>query len=227
MIEPVVLSELEADVPISAFEQWAHALCGRYLDSPSLRQHFIEKRGVSKVLQDELLPLARMAAVLASSGTAGRLQMFPRRDRSYDAQRLDAQGRAVETIEITVACNGYRDAIAAETLLKHRYAPLYSDIPSEGTRRSRSIPAPSLVSLSASDMVEEVIELIRVVIQKKVDQEVEERDTLLVAFDDFRLLSVEDFERVSGAFPLRPRGFTRFYLLGLGGNFRHALTDEA
>jgi hypothetical protein len=112
MIEPVTAEELDSAHPMEEVRPWVESLCARY-KSPEWHDHFVAKRGLSNRIQGELVPLAHFSHHVAPERRGSQLKYFPTTTQSYDAQVLSQDGSVQEVLEVTLACDGYRDAIAS------------------------------------------------------------------------------------------------------------------
>jgi hypothetical protein len=217
--EPVCIEELCLPVPIPDFSPWVFSLGARYQDDERLRKHFLEKRGLSNDIQKELIPLAKFCEKVASQRPTERLRYVHGSRQSFDAEILMPDGQASETLEVTLACDGYQEALANEALAKHGYAPLWSTIEYSGSRADRVIPMPDLKSLDAEKIVGECIEQVCRAVAKKSDSGKYDNINLVVAFNDFRLLSQEHHSMASQAFASITSRFRSIYFVGLCGQF--------
>ncbi|UUZ77863.1 hypothetical protein LP414_13235 [Polaromonas sp. P1(28)-13] len=66
IIDPVNTNEFTKNVPIELVDSWVAELCTRYHSDPDLYNYFLEKKGLTKEIQDELIPLASLCRKLAS-----------------------------------------------------------------------------------------------------------------------------------------------------------------
>jgi hypothetical protein len=217
--EPVCIKELCLPVLVPDFDPWISSLCARYQDDERWRKYFLEKRGLSNDIQKELIPLAKFCGKIASQRPTERLRYVHGSRQSFDAEILLPNGQVSETLEVTLACNGYQEALANEALAKHGYAPLWSTIEYSGSRVDRVIPKPELRSLDARKIVEECIAQVGDAVAKKSDSGKYDNVNLVVAFNDFRLLSQEDHSIASQAFASITSRFRYIYFVGLCGRF--------
>lgn len=217
--EPVCIEELCLPVLIPDFGPWVSSLCARYQDDEHWRKHFLERRGLSNDIQKELIPLAKFCEKIASQRPTARLRYVHGSRQSFDAEVLMPNGQVSETLEVTLACDGYQEALANEALARHGYAPLWSTIECSGSRVDRVIPKPDLKSLDAREIVEECITQVRGAVAKKSASGKYDNVNLVVAFDDFRLLSREHHSMASQAFAGITSQFRSIYFVGLCGQF--------
>lgn len=217
--EPVCVEELNAAVLLSDFSPWVSSLCTRYHDNGHWQKHFLEKRGLSNDIQKELIPLAKFCERVASQRPMARLQYVHGSRQSFDAEVLMPDGQVNEILEVTLAGEGPQEARAGEALARYGYAPLWSKIESSGPRANRVIPEPSLKSLNAQEIVEECIAQVSNAVVKKSESGKYDNVNLVVAFDDFRLLSQEHHNMVAQAFASITSRFTSIYFVGLCGQF--------
>jgi hypothetical protein len=215
--EPISIEQLTRPVPLSEVSAWVEKLCARYTSDPSWQNYFLQKRGLTKDLQDELIPLGLLCKKIESRAPSALLHYYHGSKQSFDAKIVLPSGKTLETLEITLACDGYQDAIAAESLELHGYAPLYSPIPSSGPRASRQLPKPELVSLDADVVVAECIAQVQEAVMRKCQSRKYIDTNLVVAFDDFRLLSLGHFELVINELHAIKSSFPVVYYVGLGG----------
>lgn len=216
-IEPISIEQLMAPVPLSDVDAWVTKLCVRYTSDPSWQKYFLQKRGLTKDLQEELIPLGRLCKKIANRHPGALLQYYQGSKQSFDAKIVLPNGETLETLEVTLACDGLQESIAAECLERYGYAPLYSSIPMSGLRASRQLPKPELVSLDAEAIVAECIAQVQIAVTKKCQSGKYVNTNLVVAFDDFRLLSIEHFELVENEFRAIKSSFPIIYYVGLGG----------
>jgi hypothetical protein len=217
--EPVSSHELGRAIPVCDFEPWVSSLCERYSQDENWLKYFHEKRGISNDIQKELIPLAQFSKQLAKLQPLSKIQYFHGSKQSFDAKILSQNSDIMEVLEITLACNGYQEAIAAESLTEHGYAPLWSNIMQSGKRGKRGIPKPELVSLDTQHIVDECIMQVRNAVTKKSLSNKYENINLIVAFDDFRLLSKDDHSIATKAFREIKSRFSTIYFVGLTGSF--------
>lgn len=217
--EPVCVEELSAAVPLSEFDPWVSSLCARYQDNGRWQKYFHEKRGLSNDIQKELIPLAKFCERIASHRPMARLRYVHGSRQSFDAEIVMPDGQVSEILEVTLACDGYQEALAAEALVIHGYAPLWSTVEHSGSRANRVIPEPDLKSLNAEEIVVECIAQARNAVAKKSDSGKYENVNLLVTFDDFRLLSQGHHSMASQGFVGITSRFRSIYFVGLCGNF--------
>jgi len=215
--EPLTVEELLEPIPIGDVGPWVQRLCARYTSDPNWAPYFSEKRGLTKDLQDELIPLSLFCKQVAPRFSDAVLRYFQGSGQSFDAKIVLPDGTEVETLEVTLACNGYQDAVVRESLALHGFAPLYSEIPQTGARSSRELPEPEMVSIDARAMVSECIEQVRRAVERKSSSGKYVNTNLIVAFDDFRLLSVDDFEQATTTFRAIQSSFPVVYYVGLTG----------
>lgn len=216
-IEPVSIEQLTERVPLSDVATWVTKLCTRYTSDPSWQKYFLQKRGLAKDLQEELIPLGLLSKKIANRSPDALLQYYQGSKQSFDAKIVLPNGETLETLEVTLACDGPQETIAAECLELHGYAPLYSSIPYSGRRASRRLPKPELVSLDADAIVAECIAQVQRAVTKKCQSGKYVNTNLVVAFDDFCLLSIEHFELVVEEFHTIKSSFPIIYYVGLGG----------
>ena len=216
-VEPLKVEELMEPIPLGEVESWVQRRCERYTTDPEWSGYFLGRRGLTKDLQDELIPLALFCKQVAPRLPGAVLRYFQGSGQSFDAKIVLPDGSEVETLEVTVACDGYRDALVRESLSCHGFAPLYSEIPQTGARSSRELPEPEMVSIDARAMVSECSEQVRTAVERKSSSGKYVNTNLIVAFDDFRLLSVDDFEQAITTFRAIQSSFPVVYYVGLTG----------
>lgn len=136
MHEPITLEELGSSRPVASFRSWIESLCARY-KTPEFNQYFVARRGLTNKLQGELVPLGQFCHHMAHEHQDCQLKYFPTTGQSFDAQILSKDGSVKEVLEVTLACDGYRDAIAGEYLNKYGLAPLWVPLSHSGRRNSR------------------------------------------------------------------------------------------
>lgn len=219
MPEPVRVEEFNAAISLPEFGPWVTSLCARYQDNGHWQKYFHEKRGLSNDIQKELIPLAKFCEQIASQRPMARLRYVHGSRQSFDAEILTPDGQVSEILEVTLACDGYQEALAAEALAIHGYAPLWSTVEHSGARANRVIPEPELKSLDAEEIVGECIAQVRNAVAQKSGSGKYENVNLVVAFDDFRLLSQEHHRMLSqGLLGITSR-FRFIYFVGLCGYF--------
>lgn len=229
-VEPVHPDELREPIALPEVYDWVCALCARYHVKPSdpWPRYYSEKRGLTKYLQDELIPLAVLCKRIAENHADSRLQYFPDKNQSFDAKILSPEGNVREVIEVTLACDGKLDSLVAQSTLNHGFAPLYSPIDYSGRLRDRVIPKPEIVSLDGNLIVEECLAQVRNAVVKKSNPTKYTGVNLVVAFDDFRLGAFTHFhDSARQEFQLIKSPFEVIYFVGLGGHFFLRLKNEA
>lgn len=219
MLEPVAIEELNFTRPLGEVRSWVESLCARY-KNPDWNDHFVAKRGLTNKLQGELVPLAFVCDRLATERPESHLRYFPSSAQSFDAQVLSADRTTEEVLEVTLACDGYRDAIAGEYLRKYGWAPLWVPLASSGTKNSRELRFPEMRSMSADQIVEDGLTLIRKTVGAKSASGKYEGISLVVGFEDFRLLP-HHFEYTKAELRKLNSVFKIIYYVGLEGNFFH------
>jgi hypothetical protein len=220
-VEPVSVEQLIKPVLVRNVDSWVTKLCKRYTTDPNWKTYFWEKRGLTKDIQDELIPLGLFCRQMTRQYLDASLHYFHGSNQSFDAKIVLASGKEAETLEVTLACDGYQEAIVAESLALYGYAPLYSNIPHSGSRGARQLPKPELVSLDADVMIKECINQVRSAVEQKSRSGKYVNTNLVVAFDDFRLLSTEHFEQVTNKFGAIESSFPVVYYVGLTGRIFH------
>lgn len=219
MREPVAIEELSSTLPLADVRPWVEGLCSRYKNS-EWNDHFVEKRGLTNRLQGELVPLAFLCDYLAPERTNASLKYFPGSGQSFDAQVLTLDGSVEEVLEVTLACDGYRDSIAGEYLKKYGWAPLWIPLSYAGRKNSRELPLPKIQSMDAEQIVEDGLALVRNAVEAKSVSRKYENVSLVVGFEDFRLLdrhlayTKAELLKIKSKFPI-------VYYVGLGGRFFH------
>ncbi|MFN5048484.1 hypothetical protein [Roseateles sp.] len=219
--EPVQLEELGSLVEIESYQAWVHALCARYHTDTHWLNYFRLKKGQAKQLQDELIPLGRLAQRLSPRFSGAKLRFLPGSKQSFDAELIESTDRVAEIIEITLACNGQQDALSTECLVEHGFVPLYSEIAATGTKTNRQIAEPELVSLDAQELTHICFEMIRYAVSRKSGSgKYHSGISLLVAFDDFMLRPTEEDQDYLKGELLKLRSvFKTVYYVGLSGFF--------
>ncbi len=217
MREPIAIEELIPTRPLREVRAWVESLCARY-KNPDWNDHFVAKRGVSNKLQGELVPLAQLCAQLANEQPEAQLKYFPSSSQSFDAQILSADGKVQEILEVTLACDGHRDAIAAEYLKKYDWAPMWIPLAYSGRRNDRGLPLPEIHSMSAEQIVEDGLTLIREAVVAKSSSGKYKGVSLVVGLEDFRFLP-HHFEGVKDKLKNIKSNFQVVYYVGLSGNF--------
>jgi hypothetical protein len=217
--EPVAIEELTSTLPLACVMPWVEGLCSRY-KSPEWNNFFVEKRGLTNRLQGELVPLAFLCDHLAPQRANSFLKYFPGSGQSFDAQVLKLDGSVEEVLEVTLACDGYRDAIAGEYLKKYGWVPLWIPLSYSGKRNSRELPLPEIQSMDAEQIVEDTLILVRSAIEAKSTSGKYENISLVVGFEDFRLLD-RHFEYTKAEILKIKSAFRIIYYVGLGGRFFH------
>lgn len=216
IVEPVYLQELCVPISLPEVGAWVTKLCVRYHTEPSWRRYFLEKRGITKDIQDELIPLSILCKKMATNRPNSYLQYFQGSGQSFDAKILSSSGVVQEVLEVTLACDGLQERMATEALIAHGYAPLWSTIQdTTGNRRNRIIPLPELVSLDSDAIVEECISQVSNAVARKSDSGKYENVNLVVAFEDFRLLSKAHHELAIQEFKGIKSRFQVVYFVGL------------
>jgi hypothetical protein len=212
MPEPLSVEELGSRVPLTEVRAWVEGLCARYRN-PEWKDYFDEKRGLTNKLQGELVPLALLCDQLSPSRATAFLRYFPSSGQSFDAQVLAADGRIEEVLEVTLACDGYRDSIAGEFLKKYGSAPLWIPPSYAGRRTSRELPLPEVQSMDAEQIVEDGLVLVRNAVEAKSTSGKYENVSLVVGFEDFRLLSGH-YEYAKAEFDKIKSVFATVYFVG-------------
>ena len=220
MREPAAFEDLQFTLPLSDVRPWVEELCSRYKNA-EWNDYFVGKRGLTKRLQDELIPLAFLCDHVAGERINTVLRYFPCSGQSFDAQVLSLDGHVEEVLEVTHACDGYRDSIAGEYLKKYGLAPLWIPLSYSGRRQSRELPLPEIRSMSAEQIVEDGLALIRNAVEAKSNSGRYSNVSLVVGFEDFRLLDWH-FEYARNELAKIKSTFPFVYFVGLGGRFFYA-----
>jgi hypothetical protein len=224
MREPVALEELNATRLLGEVRPWVESLCSRY-KNPDWCDHFVKKRGLSNRLQGELVPLAQLRDRLAPERPESRLKYFPGSGQSFDAHILAADNFVQEVLEVTLACDGYRDAIAGECLKKYGWAPLWIPLAYSGRRNARELPLPKMQSKDTEQIVEDGLTLIRNAVGAKSASGKYESVSLVVGLEDFRFLD-RHFEYVKSELQKTASAFKVVYYVGLDGRFFFTQIDS-
>jgi hypothetical protein len=224
MIEPVAAEELDSARPIEEVRPWVESLCARY-KTPEWNDHFVARRGLSNKIQGELVPLAHFSHHVASERRGSQLKYFPTSTQSFDAQVLSPDGSVQEVLEVTLACDGYRDAIAGEYLKKYGWAPLWVPLVYSGKRNARELPLPEMQSTDSEQIVEDGLTLIRNAVEAKSSSGKYEAVSLVVGLEDFRFLPrhIDGVKKELGEIR---SVFDVVYYVGLEGRFFYAQKQE-
>lgn len=225
MHEPVTLEELGSSKPVVSFRSWIESLCARY-KTPEFNQYFVARRGLTNKLQGELVPLAHFCHHMAHERQDCQLKYFPTTGQSFDAQILSENGSVKEILEVTLACDGYRDAIAGEYLNKYGLAPLWVPLPYSGKRNSRDLPLPEMRSMNTEQIVEDGLTLIRNAVEAKSSSSKYKDINLVVGLEDFRFLP-RHTDGVKAELAKIPSTFAVIYYVGLDGGFFYAHRNQA
>ena len=217
MREPVDTAELNVVLKLGEFRPWVESLCERY-KNPEWNDHFVAKRGLTNRIQGELIPLALLCFHLTTLRSNSYLKYFPGSTQSFDAQMLSADHSVEEVLEVTLACDGYRDSIAGEYLKKHGWAPLWIPLEYSGRKNSREISLPVIRSMSTHQIIEDGLTLVRNAVDTKSVSGKYQNTSLVVGFEDFRLRNI-DFEYARNALLGIKSTFQVIYYVGLGGRF--------
>lgn len=216
VIEPVSVAELNLPLAVPEVDAWVTSLCTRYRRTVELERYFLEKRGLSNDIQKELIPLAKLCKRIASERPTSRLLYFHGSAQSFDAQILSESGCIEEVLEVTLACDGYQEAVAAEALSIYGWAPLWSPVQKSGARPNRVIPEPEIQSLDANTIVDECLNQVRMSVERKSDSGKYRGVSLVVGIDDFRLLTQQQIDRALKSFMAINSCFNAIYFVGLG-----------
>jgi hypothetical protein len=225
MHEPVTLEELGSSRPVAGFRSWIESLCARY-KTPEFNQYFVARRGLTNKLQGELVPLAQFCHHIAHEHQDCQLKYFPTTGQSFDAQILSENGTVKEVIEVTLACDGYRDSIAGEYLNKYGWAPLWVPLSYSGRRNSRELPLPEMGSMDTEQIVEDGLTLIRNAVEAKSSSSKYKGVSLVVGLEDFRFLP-RHTDGVKAELAKIPSAFAVIYYVGLEGRFFYAHHNQA
>lgn len=217
MREPIAIEELSSTHALADVRPWVEGLCARY-KNPDWNDHFVAKRGLTNRLQGELVPLALLCDHLAPDCPGSYLKYCPGSAQSFDAQVLAADGTVEETLEVTLACDGYRDSIAGEYLKKYGWAPLWVPLAYSGRRNARDLPLPKVFSMSSDQIVEDGLVLVRDAVEAKSISGKYGNASLVVGLEDFRLLD-HHFEYTKSELLKIKSAFQAVYYVGLGGRF--------
>ncbi len=217
MLEPVTFEELELAQPFPFFPSWIEKLCARYRN-PEWNDYFVARRGLTNKLQGELVPLAQLCHYLASDRPDSKFKYFATSGQSFDAHVLSCNGDVQEVLEVTLACDGYRDAIASECLKKYGWAPLWSPLCYAGRRMSRDLPLPEIRSMGTKKIVEDGLALVRKAVKAKSSSGKYEGVNLVVGLEDFRFLP-DQIEDVKVELSKIQSNFKIIYYVGLDDHF--------
>lgn len=217
--QPISLEDLRRDFPLGEAKEMVHQLFRRF-HPPELREHIYFRIGLCKELQDELFPLSLLADHLYDSSPGAVLRYLADNSPTHDAE-IAGPGKSLERIQVTLAEDIQQERIAREALVKFGHAPLWENIPYEGNQHDRKLQEPDYTTHDNKDTVREAIALItRAVERKAVKWEKQYQDvSLLVAFDDFRLFSTDDFEETHAALRSIRNPFSKTYYVGLTGRY--------
>lgn len=220
MLEPVSIQELKGPHPLAEVRPWVESLCARY-KTPEWNDYFFDRRGLTNKLQGELVPLAQFCHHNVPERPDSHLLYFPTSDQSFDAHVLLADGTVQEVLEVTLACDGYRDAIAGEYQKKYGWAPLWIPLSYSGKRKSRELPLPEIKSMDAEQIVEDGLSLIRNAVEAKSSSGKYQSVSLVVGLEDFRFLP-HHFQNVKASLAQIRSTFEAVYYVGLEGRFFYA-----
>jgi len=194
--------------------------------SDDAKRYLRLRRGLSKKLVEELLPLSLLGAELQKGGAI--LSINPTTgNESYDAivnVKEDEKWKPY-LVEVTVAIDGHDDSLRMEHLNRHGRVSLTNPIiGQEGTRKTgRSLRFVNIAA-NGNDLREKVFNLVYEAARSKAEKQYPKHSWLLVGFED--ILGFTDASHQKELLYVWHRGcdfllnsFSRAFLVGLHRSF--------
>ncbi|WP_299589551.1 hypothetical protein [uncultured Microbulbifer sp.] len=118
--------------------KWVKSLISRYSETPESLDFITLKKGITKEVLDELLPLSKYAQSYYNDPKVF-LKFYPGSTTSYDADFIDSEGKLLERKEVTVAIDGQQSTIQAESIVEFGHSPIYHTPEYCGNVKNRTI----------------------------------------------------------------------------------------
>ncbi|GAB2883170.1 hypothetical protein GCM10027180_11590 [Microbulbifer echini] len=118
--------------------KWVKSLISRYSETSESLDFITLKKGITKEVLDELLPLSKYAQSYYNDPKVF-LKFYPGSTTSYDADFIDSEGKLLERIEVTVAIDGQQSTIQAESIVEFGHSPIYHTPEYCGNVKNRTI----------------------------------------------------------------------------------------
>ncbi|HDY86522.1 MAG TPA: hypothetical protein ENH82_00220 [bacterium] len=144
--------ELKVPKPINEIEEWVGSLLLRYTESEEAKEFLQFKKGITKEIVDELIPLSKYCKHYYSD-TNCYLKFYPDSDTSFDAEIISENGDLVERVEVTMAINGHEHQMQAEALREFGMVSSWGMPEYSGTAKDRVITEPELTTIDSSEMI--------------------------------------------------------------------------
>lgn len=219
----VTLEELSIPIRTEEVNNWVRKLCSRYHGSDSYLAYLNEQQGVPKKILGELLPIANLINFKSIPYQEAYLHYYPYGTTSFDAEIKDYQGNIVEKIEVTQACNGYQERLEREKLRGHGIANIWIYENRKDQRFQKDPLDPEIGTISSDQITKDGINLIQEAVRRKSIPGKYPNTSLLVSFDDFRFLSLQDRSILEETFNSFKSPFSTIYFVGISGHYFYEL----
>ena len=115
MNEILKTEELRINIRSDEALSWVNSLIIRFDESNESREFLRLKKGITKELLDELLPLGKYASKHYNDPEI-YLKFYPGSETSYDADFVNKDNHLVERVEVTMAIDGQQSRIQSEDI---------------------------------------------------------------------------------------------------------------
>lgn len=210
----VAETELSSPVPVEHAYDYANSLLKRFHANERLKHILILRKGVVQEIVEEFVPLSIYSSLVYSSQGC-LLKFFPGSKQSFDGQIVDLKGDVIETIEVTMAVDGYKRVLQGESLIKFGHSPIYQTPEYRGNARERVLYESEAEMVSIEEVIESHICQILRAYEKKAKHIQKYPDTTLLIATDLGLLLENERQEIISSVNLKSSEFPKVILVDI------------
>ncbi|MFA0811041.1 hypothetical protein [Microbulbifer epialgicus] len=208
----ITAQELEQPILVRKALQKAKAICDRFNTTKANRDYIYFRKGLTKELFEEVIPLAIYGADKYAK-TDVILQYYSGSSNSFDGDFISSEGRLIERVEVTYAVDGHTVQLQRECATQFGEAPLTRKPRYSGNSKNRVIHPPEIEIEPSSTPLGIQVKLITEAFEKKNKNIHKYKDMTLLIAVEFPLLLPFEEESIIKKVELKGSGFNSVYIV--------------
>ena len=213
----IKLEELKELVGSDKVSDWLNKFLERYRVSAELKEFIRLKKGVTKELLEEILPLSIYATYQYNDSDV-YMQFYPGSTTSYDADFVNESGVLVERVEVTMALDGLQSQIQGEAINIFGHSSVYHTPDYLGHVKTRIIAEPECRTISSIEIIEKQAAMLNEAYAKKHMNIHKYPNTTLLIGMDIPLFMEQEYNEIMNKFNLLENTFKKIVCVNTSGS---------
>ena len=174
--------EIQKPRSVEELDLWLKDICDAFHSTTEGIQYFRFRKGLTKQIAEEVIPLARFAKL--KYGLSSGVKIMPvLGNQKFDGIIIDGDNK--NKIETTLAFDGFQEHHRMKILTQNKSVSAWGNIDVKGSNHRGHDYQVENQSINDKSIYGQIINYVTIAHSKKIAMDYKDVDTLVIAFEDF------------------------------------------